>query len=197
MCRSIKFTSLRDVSENFRIPKLGQLIHIQIEGDWRDEACGLMLGYDHDALKDDIFIKLQNGLLYYRKPLYCSISIECLGLDCKVEYTNANQAIIPEAHNIQVQYIDSDLDNTFQGRIPSFPVLYFCWTPLNQILQFQRRLPAGNMILTFSKGARELNNGYYVLKVNNIWWGFQQSTKIRMVGLIVLTGSSRLSNRLI
>ena len=47
------------------------------------------------------------------------------------------------------------------------------------------------------RGARRPNNGYYVLNLKNMRWWFQQSTKIRMVGLTVLTGSSGLSNRLI
>ena len=41
---------------------------------------------------------------------------------------------MPEAHNNWVQYTQSeanDLDNTFQGRIPSVPVLYFGWTTPN------------------------------------------------------------------
>jgi hypothetical protein len=92
--------------------------------------------------------------LYYRQPFHNSTSVERLGLDCKVEYPNANQGIMPEAHNISVQYMKSeenDLDNTFQGQIPSFPVLYFCWTPPNHILQFQKGLPSGKPISTLSK----------------------------------------------
>jgi len=58
---------------------------------------------------------------------------------------------MPEFHNIRVQYTDSDLNNTFQGQVPSFPVLYFSWTPPNQILQFQEHLPARKSIFTFSK----------------------------------------------
>jgi hypothetical protein len=60
----------------------------------------------------------------------------CLGLDCKVEYTNANKGIMPEAHRILVQYVQSeenDLHNTFEGQNSSFPVLYFSWTPPNQV----------------------------------------------------------------
>jgi len=61
---------------------------------------------------------------------------------------------MPEAHNIWVQYSQSEdngPDNTFQGQIPSFSFLYFSWTPLNQILQFQELLPAGKAISMFSK----------------------------------------------
>jgi len=57
---------------------------------------------------------------------------------------------MPESHNIWVQNTESDFDNTFQSRVPSFPVLYFTWTLLNQILQFQERLPAEKTIPTFS-----------------------------------------------
>jgi len=137
MCRSIKLTSLRDASEDFGIPNFGQLFRAQIEVDWGHKVSGLMLRYDQNVLLDSIFIILQNGLSYYHQPFHCPTSVERLGLDCKVEYTNANQGIMPESHNIWVQYTESDLDNTFQCRVPSFPVLYFSLTPPNQILQFQ------------------------------------------------------------
>jgi len=154
VCRGIKLTSLRDTSEDFRIPNFGQLFHVQIDEDRGPEVCGLVLGYDLNVLTDSIFIKLQNGLLYYRQPFHNPSSVECLGLDCNVEYTNANKDIMPEAHNISVQYTQSeeiDLNSTFPGRISSIPVLYFSCTPPNQIIHFQERLPAGRAISTFSK----------------------------------------------
>ena len=165
VCRSIKLTSLRDASEDFRIPNFGQLFHAQIEEDWGHKVSGLVFGYHQNVLLYTIFIKLQNGLLYYHQPFHNPTSIDCLGLDCKVEYTNANQGIMPEAHNIWDQYTQSeenDLDNTFQGRILSFPVLYFSWTPPNQILQFQKRLSAGKAILTFLKRCK--NTQQWVLR---------------------------------
>ena len=64
--RSIKLTSLRDVSEDFGIPNFGQLFHVQIEKNWGHEDGRLILGYVQNVLIDSIFIKLQNGLLYYR-----------------------------------------------------------------------------------------------------------------------------------
>jgi hypothetical protein len=117
-----------------------------------------VLGYDQNVLIDSIFIKLQIGLLYYHQPFHNPTSVKRLGLDCKVEYTNANQGIMPEAHKIWVQYTQSeetDHNNTFAGRIPSFPVLYFSWTQPNQILQLQERLPASNAILRFSKRCKK------------------------------------------
>jgi len=128
VCRSIKVTSLRDASVDFGIPNFGQLIRMQIDEDWGHEVSGLRLKFDQNALIDSIFIKLQNGLLNYQQPFHNPTSVEHLGLDCKAEYTHANQGIIPEAQNIWVQYTQSeqnDLDNTFQGRISSFPVIYF------------------------------------------------------------------------
>jgi len=115
VCRCIKLTSLRDASVDFGIPNFGQLFHTQIEDDWGHEVSGLVLGYDENVLIDSVFIKLQNWLLYYRQPFPCPTSVERLGLECKVEYTDANQGIMPESHNIWVQYMDSDLDNTFQS----------------------------------------------------------------------------------
>jgi hypothetical protein len=134
VCRSIKLTTLRDASAEVGIPTFCQLFRSQIEDDWAHEVCGLVLGYDQNVLIDSVFIKLQNRLLYYCQPFHCPTSVEHLGLDCKVEYTDANQGIMPQYHNIWVQYMNSELDNTFQGRVLSFPVLYFSWTPPNQIL---------------------------------------------------------------
>jgi len=150
VCSSIKLTSLRDASVDFGIPNFGQLLCTQIEDDWGHEVSGLVLGYDQNVLIDSVFIKLQNGLLCYCQPFHRPTSVERLGHDCKVEYTDANQAIMAESHNIWVQYMDCDLDNTFQGQVPSFPVLYFSWTPPNQILQFQEILLARKSISTFS-----------------------------------------------
>jgi len=121
-----------------------------------------VLGYDQNVLLDRIFIKLQNGMSYYRQPVHCPTSVERLRLDCKVEYTDANQGVMPESQNIWVQYTDSDLDNTFQGRVPSFPVIYCSWTPPNQILRFQVRLPAGKTTSTFSKRCK--NSQQWILR---------------------------------
>jgi len=128
VCRSIKLTSLRDASEDFGIPNFGQLFRAQIDEDWWHEVSGLVLGYNQNVLLDSISIKLQNGLLYYRQPFHNPTSAERLGLDCNIEYTNANQGIMPQAHNSWGQYTQSeenDPGNTFQGWVPSFPVLYF------------------------------------------------------------------------
>jgi len=115
VCRSIKLTSLSDASGDFAIPNIGQLFRSQIEEDWGDAVSRLELGFDQNVLLGSIFIKLQNGLSYYHQPFHFPTSVECLGLDCKVQYNDANQGVIPESHDIWVQYTDSDLDNTFQG----------------------------------------------------------------------------------
>jgi len=143
VCRRIELTSRRDASVDFGILNFRQLFCAQIEEERGHEVSGQVLRYDQNVLMDSTFIKLQNGLLYYRQPFHCLTSVESLGLDCNVEYNNANQGIMPEYHNIWAQYTDSDLNNTFQGRVPSFPVLYFRWTPPNQILQFEQPLPTG------------------------------------------------------
>ena len=158
VCRSIILTSLRDQSEDFRMPNFGPLFNTQIEGDWWHKVSWLVLGYDQNLLLHSIFVKLQNGLLYFHQPFHNPTSVKHLGLDCNVEYTNANQGILPEAHKIWVQYMqceENDLDNTFQGQIPCIPVLYFCWTPPNQILQLQECWPAGKTLLTFSKRCKK------------------------------------------
>jgi len=75
VCRSNKLTSLRDASVDFGIPNFGQLFRKQIEDDWGHEVSGLVLGYDQNVLIDSVFIKLQNGVLYYRQPCHCPTSV--------------------------------------------------------------------------------------------------------------------------
>ena len=82
--RSIKLTSLRDISEDIRIPNFGLLFLTQNEEDLGHEVSGLVLVYDQNVLLDSIFIELQNGLLYYCQPFHYPTSIEHLGLDCMV-----------------------------------------------------------------------------------------------------------------
>ena len=153
MCRSIKLTPLRDASEDFGTPNFAQLFSSQIAENWGHNVSGLVLGCDQNVLLDSILIKLQNGLLYHHQPFHNPTSVEHLELDCKVEYSNANQGIMPEANSIWVQYMQSeenDLDNTFHGPIHSFPVIYFSWTLLHQIFQCQTRPPARKSLSTFS-----------------------------------------------
>jgi hypothetical protein len=94
----------------------------------------LVLAYNQNALKDSLFNKLSPGLLYNHQPLYCPSSVQRLGLDCMVEHTDTNQGIIPISHNICVESMESDLDDTFPGCFSWFAVLYFSWTVPNQIL---------------------------------------------------------------
>jgi hypothetical protein len=126
--------------------------------DWGHDISRHVLRYYQNGLRDSTFFLQQNELLYYHQPFLHPTSVECLGLDCKVEYTNGNQGIMPEAYAIWVQYTESeenDLDNTFEEGISSFPVLYFTWTPQNQILQFQVRLPAWNVLSAISKRGKQ------------------------------------------
>jgi len=60
---------------------------------------------------------------------------------------------------------------------------------------FRSACPPGKYYGPFLTCARRRNNGYYILKLKNTRWWFRHSTKIVMVGLIVLTGSSGLSNK--
>jgi hypothetical protein len=52
---------------------------------------------------------------------------------------------------------------------------------------FRRACQPAKQYRRFPRGAKRPNNGYYVLKLKNTQWSFQQSTKIFMVVLIVLT----------
>jgi len=134
----------------FRNSQLCQLCCPKIKEAWGHKVCRLVVGYDQDVLVDSILVKLQNGLSYYDESFHCPASVELLGLDCKVEYTNANEGIMPQSHNIGVQYTESDLDKTFQGRVRYFALSYFRWTTLNQILEVQEHLPGGKTISSFS-----------------------------------------------
>ena len=100
MFRSIKLSSLSDAWEDLRIPNFGQRFCAQIEEDWGPKVCGLVLGYNQNVLIESTFIKLHHGLLYYSQPFHIPTSVESLGFDCKIEYTNANQGIMVESHNI-------------------------------------------------------------------------------------------------
>jgi hypothetical protein len=93
--------------------------------------------------------------LFTCTPTSGSVQIQtAAGYPGTVAKPTANRVIMPEAHDICVQDVqseDNDLDNTFQRQIPFFPVLLFSWTPQKKILQFQERLPAGKTLPTISK----------------------------------------------
>jgi len=177
VCRSIEFTSLRDAWKDFGIPNFGQQFHAQFEEDWKHDVWGLVLGYDQNALIDTIYIKLQNGLLYYHQPFHCPTSVERLQLDCKIEYPNANQQIMPESRNTCVQFMDSDLNNAFQGHVPSFPILFLSLTPRNHLLQFQECLHTGKMISTVSKRCKQSQQ--WILRPQDQEYSVAISTKYK------------------
>lgn len=126
---------------------------MQIDKNWRHEVCGSKLGYDQNVLLDSVCIRLLTMQLHNRHPFHNTISIVHWGHDCKPEYMNGNQGIMPESHYIWVQYMPSqvyNLDNSFQWPIPSCPVQNYCGAAPNQLVHFQQHLPYGPMILTFS-----------------------------------------------
>jgi hypothetical protein len=156
--RSVKGTSIRDAFEDFGIPNVHQVCRTKIQDDWVQDVSELVLRYNQNLLIDTILILLQNGLLYNCQPFHNPTFVQCMELDCKVVYTNANQGIMCESHNIWAQDMQcegNDLDNTFQGGIPSAPAFYFSWTPPNQIIQFQELLQAGNAISTISERCKK------------------------------------------
>ena len=200
MYKSIKLTSLRKASEDCGIPNIGQLFCAQIEDDWRYEVSGLALRYDQYVHIDSIFIKLQNGLLYYCQQFHCPTYVQHLELDCKVEHTNTNQGIMPESYHIWVQYtenVENDHNNNFQGRVPCVSIPYLSCTPPNLIFQYPECLPPEQCYRPCPKGVNRPRTGYYVLNPKTMRRWFQWSWKICMVRLIVLTGLSGLSDTLI
>jgi hypothetical protein len=170
VCRSIKLTSLRAVSEDFGIPNFGQLLGKQIEEDWGHDVGGVVIRYNQNVLLDSICIKLQNRLLYDHQPFHNSTSVEHLGLGYMVEYTNTNPGIMAEAYNIWVQYMQSeenDLNNTLQEEFLHF--LYCTSLGLHRIRSsiFRNVSQLGSHYQPFVSCARRLNNGYYILKLKN------------------------------
>jgi hypothetical protein len=132
--RSITLTSLSDALKDFGTPTFQPLFRLQIDEGWGHGVSRLAFRFSQNVLIDGIYIALQTRLLYYCQQFHCPTSVERLGLDCNVEYSNANQGIMPEAYNIWVQYMQSDennMNNTFQGRIYSIPVLHYGWPSLN------------------------------------------------------------------
>jgi len=194
----IGLTWLRDVSKDFRIANFGQLFHMQIPGDRGLKDSGLILRYDQNILIDSIFTKFQNGLLYYCQPFHNPTHVKHLELDCNIDYTNANQGIMPDAHNIWVLYMNSEenyLDNTFEGRIFTFPWIYFNSTPLNQIIQYDEPLPPRKAISTASRRCKKTQQWVLCPQAQEYDVMIPTNYEDLYVGLIGLTGSSGLSNR--
>jgi len=55
---------------------------------------------------------------------------------------------------------------------------------------FRSSCQLGRLYRPFQRRESRLNSGYYIPQFKNMWWWFQKSTKIIMVGLIVQMGSS-------
>jgi len=154
VCRVVssnKVITHSDISVDFGIPNFGQLCHTQINEDCGNKVSQLLLRYNQNVLINIIYIKLQIGRLYCHQPFHCPTLVDHQELNCQVEYSNANEGIMPESHNIWVQYMQSEFGNAFQGQVSSFPVLYISLTTTHQIEDFQKPLTAWKTISTFSK----------------------------------------------
>jgi len=94
-----------------------------------------------------MFYSLSPAVLFF-------VTIEQLEFDIMIEYTNADEAEGRKAYSVWVQHAESEHkhnhDNT-QGRVPSFPILYFTCKPPNTILYFGEHLPEGKILPTVSK----------------------------------------------
>jgi len=89
--------------KDFGFPKFGQLFRPQLQVHKGHEVSGLVLGYDQNIHKGSICINLLNWLSYYHQRCQRPKSVECLGHDYNVGYTNANLRIMSESPNICVQ----------------------------------------------------------------------------------------------
>lgn len=190
-------TLLRDVLEYPRNPHCGQPFLAQTNDDWGYKGSRRLLRYDQIVLLGGILIQPANELLYYRQPFNCPISVEHLGLHCKVDYTDANQRIMPESHDICVRHVKVTLITPSKAEFILF--LYHALAGLCKIRSSNLRSLCLCEIQywPFPPGAWRLNNGYWVLRFKNMQWWFQQCTMICLVELIVQKDSSGLSNRLI
>jgi hypothetical protein len=63
-CRTIRCTLLRDVPNVCRFANLEQQFQVPVEERWGQEFGWLVLGYDQNVLLNNLFIELQNRLLY-------------------------------------------------------------------------------------------------------------------------------------
>jgi hypothetical protein len=100
--RSNIVTILCNASDDIGIPNFESLFCAQIDEDHGHKVIGLLLGYDLIELEESMFIKYQNGLSYYCQPFHCPSPVNYLGLTWTLEYSDANQGLIPESHNVRV-----------------------------------------------------------------------------------------------
>jgi hypothetical protein len=132
--------------------------------DWGQEVCGLLLGYDQNVLMNSLFNRLLNGLWYYSQPFRCPTTVEHLGLDCKVEYMDANQGIMPETHTIWVYYRSNigKVASITPSKAEFHLFLYYISAGLLRMRSsnFRSVCPPEHSYAPSLRGARRPNNGY-------------------------------------
>jgi hypothetical protein len=77
----------------------------------------------------------------------------------------AKEDVVSETHSYWVQDMESDCENAFQGRVPTFPSSQGRWTPPIGILQCENYIPARRTILMFSKTYRTTQQWMLYLQV--------------------------------
>jgi len=127
--RGIKLVSLREAADRFSIPDLPVLFRDYVEQLWGQHVVEWVLGRRETYMKSTI-IEIHNSVANYFQPFQRPLEIERRLLRCTKE-AGKNELL---SHDIWVRESQDRDKDSFQGRKPCKPLIYFSFSPSKAVI---------------------------------------------------------------
>jgi len=127
--RGIKQLSLSEAADRFSIPDLPVLFRDDVEELWGQRVAERVLGRS-ETYVESTMIEIYNSVANYFQPFQPPLEIERRLLRCTKEAGKHE----PRSHNIWVRESQDRNKDSFQGRKPCKPLLYFWFSPSKAVI---------------------------------------------------------------
>jgi hypothetical protein len=125
---SFKQISLAEAAETFNIPTLLSLFRQHLHEKWACDAVNVIWGYKNE-FKADIMLQPHNKVTLYMPDFYNPEQMSRILLNCSVDVGPGGDTHRWPPQVIWVR-VGKNTDVGQRGRRPTFPILYFCSSPL-------------------------------------------------------------------
>jgi hypothetical protein len=140
--RAIKPLSLTEAEERFEINDLARLFRDRAADVWGLDLTERILG-PANGYANRVHIEVYNSVADYYQPFQRPLLVEKRFLRCSKD-ENTKRGLV--THDIWVRVNTDRTQDSFQGRQPCRPLLYFCYTPPEWASQV--RGPGGQCVAT-------------------------------------------------
>jgi hypothetical protein len=127
--------SLAEAAGLLKIPNLPTLVEQYLNQLWGREAVSLLWGPD-GLFQETLLVRVHNKVASFAMDFHIPEDVKKVGLDCTINRPSQGSIHKRPAQSIWARVADNDWnEDTFRGRRPTFPLLYFTFTPPLRVLE--------------------------------------------------------------